>query len=63
LYVGDVPLDRVSGERAGVDVALVATGAARAADLEGGREPVFRNLGELTDWLSGIASEMTADQK
>ena len=63
LYVGDVPLDRLSGERAGVDVALVATGAAPAADRRGGEEQVFRDLGELVAWMGGIGSEMTAGQK
>jgi HAD superfamily hydrolase (TIGR01509 family) len=63
LYVGDVPLDRTSGDRAGVDVALVATGAAPVEDLRGGEEPVFDHLGELAEWLSGRGEEMTVGQK
>lgn len=63
LYVGDVPLDVVTAERAGVDVALVATGAAGAAALADHGAPVFANLRGLSDWVRGRSPELTAGHK
>ena len=63
LYVGDVPLDLTSAERAGVDVALVATGGADRAALEGRAAPVFDDLRGLCEWLNGRHPRMTPGQK
>jgi phosphoglycolate phosphatase-like HAD superfamily hydrolase len=63
LYVGDVPLDLTSAERAGVDVALVATGGATRVTLMGAPAPVFDDLRGLLEWISGPHPGMTHGQK
>ena len=51
LYVGDMPLDVESGRRAGLRVALVATGSAGEADLVATGQPTHRSLDALVDWI------------
>ena len=47
IYVGDMTLDVTSGERAGIDTWLVATGSATRDELEQTGRPVFGTLPEL----------------
>lgn len=49
LYVGDMPLDVDSGDRAGLPVALVATGSASEPALRATGRPTVRHLGELVE--------------
>ncbi len=51
LYVGDMPLDVESARRAGVAVALVATGSSGRDELIATGEPTFGSLEELVGWL------------
>ncbi|NIM01505.1 MAG: HAD-IA family hydrolase [Acidobacteria bacterium] len=52
LYVGDMPLDAVTGRRAGVEVVLVTGGSAPPAELNSAGSTVLAGLAALPAWLS-----------
>ncbi len=56
LYVGDMAIDAVAGERAGVRVVLVCGGSTSPEGLKGTGHPVLNTLQELLDLLPPYAS-------
>jgi phosphoglycolate phosphatase len=55
LYVGDMAIDAVAGERAGVSVVLVCGGSTSADGLRDTGQPVLATLGALLDYLPPAA--------
>lgn len=53
-YVGDMPLDAVSGKRAGIEVILVAGGSAGEAELRSAGPPVLAGFSSLPGFLSDL---------
>jgi phosphoglycolate phosphatase len=53
-YVGDMPLDAVSGSRAGLEVVLVCGGSAREADLRAAGPPVLTGFAALPAFLNDL---------
>lgn len=53
-YVGDMPLDAVTGSRAGLDVILVRGGSAGEADLRAAGPPVLTGFAALPAFLSDL---------
>ena len=56
LYVGDMAIDAVAGERAGVRVVLVCGGSTSPQGLRDTGHPVLNTLNELLDLLPSEAS-------
>ena len=52
LYVGDMPLDAVSGRNAGLDVVLVCGGSAAEVDLRALGLPLLRGFSALPAFLN-----------
>jgi len=53
-YVGDMPLDALSGERAGIEVVLVSGGSASAEALQAAGPPVLDGIAALPAFLSDL---------
>ncbi len=53
-YVGDMPLDAVSGSRVGLEVVLVCGGSAGADELRAAGPPVLKGFAALPGFLSGL---------
>jgi phosphoglycolate phosphatase len=51
IYVGDMLIDAEAGDRAGVDVVLVAGGSCSADELRATGRPVLASLNELLAWI------------
>ena len=54
LYVGDMPLDAVSGSRVGLEVVLVCGGSSGEADLRAAGPPVLAGFAALPGFLSDL---------
>ena len=54
LYVGDMPLDAISADRAGVAVVLVTGGSATREALIATGRPVLERLDGLPAWIAGL---------
>jgi len=60
IYVGDMVLDVETGERAGIDVVLVAGGSSSLEDLRGTGRAVLSSVAGLLDLLPGPPSPREA---